>query len=435
MSTLDPDTKDDSPREHSRRNFLQFLAGSPLLANAGGVGLLAALAGLEHTTAYAQSWDMVRKAGGKASDIIASPDEALDVMDFEPAFRNAVPPAHYGYLATGVDDDATLRRNQEDFQKVRIKVNRLVDARKIDTSMTLLGTKYASPIFLCPVGSQAAFHPEAEVAAARVAGAKGHHMILSTVANSPLAEVNKAHGTPVWLQLYPTDDFNVTTQMVRKAEQAGTQVLVLTVDRQGGRNTQTLYRLRRHDERSCVQCHAGGFKNEVSRKGMFSGIDVSQVTNLYGTGMTWEFLKRLRGITQMKIFLKGIMNPEDAVRAVQAGVDGIIVSNHGGRAEESLQSSIGALPAVVKAVDGRIPVLFDGGVRRGTDVFKALALGATGVGIGRPYCWGLGAFGQPGVAAVLAILTREFETIMRQVGTTSLQQITAAHVNSDLPHV
>jgi isopentenyl diphosphate isomerase/L-lactate dehydrogenase-like FMN-dependent dehydrogenase len=137
----------------------------------------------------------------------------------------------------------------------------------------------------------------------------------------------------------------------------------------------------------------------------------------------------------MKIFLKGIMNPEDAVRAVQAGVDGIIVSNHGGRAEESLQSSIGALPAVVKAVDGRIPVLFDGGVRRGTDVFKALALGATGVGIGRPYCWGLGAFGQPGVAAVLAILTREFETIMRQVGTTSLKQITAAHVNSDLPHV
>jgi isopentenyl diphosphate isomerase/L-lactate dehydrogenase-like FMN-dependent dehydrogenase len=129
------------------------------------------------------------------------------------------------------------------------------------------------------------------------------------------------------------------------------------------------------------------------------------------------------------------MTPEDATKAVHAGVDGILVSNHGGRAEESLQSTIGALPAVVKVVNGKFPVLVDGGVRRGTDVYKALALGATGVGIGRPYCWGLAAFGQPGVAAVLAILTREFETIMRQVGTVSLKQITPATVNDDLNYV
>jgi 4-hydroxymandelate oxidase len=148
--------------------------------------------------------------------------------------------------------------------------------------------------------------------------------------------------------------------------------------------------------------------------------------------MTWEFLKRLRGITKMKLFLKGIMSPEDARRALDAGADGLLVSNHGGRAEESLQSTIGALPAIVKVVGGRIPVLVDGGVRRGTDVYKALALGATGVGIGRPYCWGLAAFGEPGVAAVLSILTREFETIMRQVGTVNLKQITPATVNSDL---
>jgi isopentenyl diphosphate isomerase/L-lactate dehydrogenase-like FMN-dependent dehydrogenase len=144
------------------------------------------------------------------------------------------------------------------------------------------------------------------------------------------------------------------------------------------------------------------------------------VGNLYGNGMTWDFVARLRASTKMNDQLKGIMTAGDAARAVRAGVDGIIVSNHGGRAEESGQSTIAALPAVVQAVGGKIPVLVDGGVRRGTDVFKALALGATAVGIGRPYCWGLAAFGQPGVEAVLSILQREFETIMRQAGTTSL---------------
>jgi isopentenyl diphosphate isomerase/L-lactate dehydrogenase-like FMN-dependent dehydrogenase len=216
--------------------------------------------------------------------------------------------------------------------------------------------------------------------------------------------------------------------LIRKAEQAGAPAIVLTVDRQGGRNTETLLRLRRLDDRTCVTCHAGGFANEVARKPLFSGIDVSHVTNLYGTGMTWDFVKKLRGATKMKVLLKGIMTGDDALKAVHAGVDGIIVSNHGGRAEESLQSTIGILPEVVRAVNGKIPVLVDGGVRRGTDVYKALALGATAVGIGRPYCWGLAAFGQPGVDAVLTIIQREFTTIMRQAGATTLRQISAASV-------
>jgi isopentenyl diphosphate isomerase/L-lactate dehydrogenase-like FMN-dependent dehydrogenase len=165
---------------------------------------------------------------------------------------------------------------------------------------------------------------------------------------------------------------------------------------------------------------------------MFSGIDVSHVGNLYGTGMTWDFVQKLRASTKMKVLLKGIMNADDARKAVKAGVDGIFVSNHGGRAEESMQSTIGVLPEIVAAVGGKIPVLVDGGVRRGTDVYKALALGATAVGIGRPYCWGLAAFGQPGVDAVLTILQREFETIMRQVGATSLKQINASQVVSEV---
>jgi isopentenyl diphosphate isomerase/L-lactate dehydrogenase-like FMN-dependent dehydrogenase len=416
--------------QHARRQLLRYLASSPLLSAGTGAGSLAALAATLSTGSLAQNFDAVRSQTKKVGDIIEAPEDALNVFDFEPAARKVLPAAHYGYLATGVDGDATLRANSEDYAKLRIKARRLVDARKIDTRLRLFGVEYASPIFLCPVSSQGAFHEEAEIAVARAARKKGVHMILSTSANSPIADVSREHGSPVWLQLYPTDDWNVTMALLRKAEAAGTPAVVLTVDRQGGRNTETLFRLRRNDDRTCISCHGGGFANEVSRKPLFERVDVSKVSNLYGTGMTWDFVAKLRANTRMKVLLKGIMTAEDAARAVKAGVDGIIVSNHGGRAEESLQSTIGALPAVVKAVGGRIPVLVDGGVRRGTDVFKALALGATAVGIGRPYCWGLAAFGQPGVEAVLSILQREFETIMRQAGATSLRLIGPDSINA-----
>jgi 4-hydroxymandelate oxidase len=416
--------------QHARRLFLSYLANSALLANGASLGALSALLGSLPAAALAQSYDVLRAQTKKYGDIITAPEDALDVMDFEPAAKKALPPAHYGYLATGVDGDLTLRANSADYEKIRIRVKRLVDTRKIDTRLQLFGSQYNSPIFLSPVSSQGAFHAEAEMAVARAAGKKGWHMILSTVGNSAIADVAKAHGSPVWLQLYPTDDWNVTVALIKKAEQAAAPVIMLTVDRQGGRNTETLFRLRRRDNRNCVACHAGGFANEVSRKPMFSGVDVSHVTNLYGTGMTWDFVKKLQAATKAKIVLKGIMTPEDAKRAVQAGVDGILVSNHGGRAEESLQSTIGILPSIVEAVGGRIPVLVDGGVRRGTDVYKALALGATAVGIGRPYCWGLAAFGEPGVAAVLNILDAEFTTIMRQAGALNLKQIGAASVTN-----
>jgi 4-hydroxymandelate oxidase len=266
------------------------------------------------------------------------------------------------------------------------------------------------------------------VAVAAAAKVKGHQMILSTVGSKSVEDVSAAHGSPVWYMLYPTDDWNVTQALVKRAERAGSPAVVLTVDRQGGRNTETLFRARRLDTRDCNICHKGGFTNEVSRKPMFDNIDVSHVTNLYGTGMSWDFVKRLQDSTKMKVVLKGIMTGEDAAHAVKAGVDAIIVSNHGGRAEESLQSTIGALPQVVKAVGGKIPVLIDGGVRRGTDALKALAMGATAVGIGRPYCWGLAAFGQPGVESVLNIIQTEFVTIMRQVGALNVKQITRGTV-------
>jgi 4-hydroxymandelate oxidase len=402
---------------NARREFLRFLASSPLLAT---------------STVSAQSYDALRAASGKIGDVITSANQALDVFDFEAAAKQALAnaPAHFGYLASGVDDDGTLKANRDAFAQYTVRVRRLIDQRKIDTSVCVFGDMWASPIALAPVSSQAAFYPEGEAAVARAAGKRKHQMILSTVGNTSIEDVIGSHGSPVWYMLYPTDDWNVTQALVQRAEAAGAPAIVLTVDRQGGRNTETLFRYRREDERDCTACHQpGSFAKEVVRKPMFAGLDLSHVNNLYGTGMTWAFVDRLRAIVRGKLLLKGIMTHEDARESLRHGVDGIIVSNHGGRAEASNQSTLGVLPEIVAAVRGRVPVLIDGGFRRGTDVFKALALGATAICVGRPYCWGLAAFGEEGVGRVLEILQTEFETIMRQAGAGSVAQITKQYVS------
>ncbi|WPO39800.1 alpha-hydroxy acid oxidase [Tardiphaga sp. 42S5] len=419
----------------ARRQLLRFFAASPLLT-ATSLGAITTLLTANSHQALAQSYDVLRgsrRAFGP-DGIITAPTDALDVFEFEPAAKKAVlsqdAPAHWGYLQSGVDGDVTRDANHTAFAKYNIRVQRLIDARKIDTSVKIFGETWASPIFMCPVSSLGAYDPEAGVTVARAAAKRNHQMILSTVDNASIVDVNKAHGRPAWFMLYPTDDWNVTRALVQRAESAGSPAIVLTVDRQGGRNTETLFRERRQDLRECSGCHTPGFTNEVSRKANFADIDVSKVTNLYGTGMTWEFVDRLRGIVKGKLVLKGIMTGEDAKEALRHGVDGLIVSNHGGRAEESGQSTIGVLAEVVDSVGGRIPVLIDGGVRRGTDVLKALALGATAVGIGRPYVWGLASFGEAGVDRVLQILDDEFITIMRQVGALDINHITRRCVTS-----
>ncbi|HEX9389854.1 MAG TPA: alpha-hydroxy acid oxidase [Usitatibacteraceae bacterium] len=423
-------------REVARRKFLGFLAGSPLLATPALSSTIAALLASSPGGALAQSYDALRGANVAtgADGIITAPHQAINVFEFEPAAQKAMfaqgAPTHWGYLESGVDGNATRDGNHTAYAKYNIRVQRLIDARKIDTSVKILGETWASPVFLCPVSSLGAYNGEAGVAVARAAGKRKHQMILSTVDNANIADVNKAHGTPAWFMLYPTDDWNVTQALVRNAEAAGSPAIVLTVDRQGGRNTEDMFRMRRLDQRDCTVCHKpGAFANEVSRKANFNGIDVSKVTNLYGTGMTWEFIDRLRAIVKGKLVLKGIMTGEDAREATRHGVDAIIVSNHGGRAEESGQATIDVLVEVVEAVGGRIPVLVDGGVRRGTDVLKALAMGASAVGIGRPYVWGLASFGEPGVDRVLEIVDSEFVTIMRQVGALNVGQITRKHVS------
>jgi isopentenyl diphosphate isomerase/L-lactate dehydrogenase-like FMN-dependent dehydrogenase len=395
-------------KAENRRRFLRLLATSPLLAYAG----------------RAFSTDHF------AQDLIVAPEEALNVLEFEAVARQNLPPAHFGYLATGVTDDATLRANREGFGKYQLRVRRLRDVQKIDLSVRLFGTTWDNPIILAPVGSQKAFHPAGEIAVAKAARAKGHHKILSTHASSSVETVNEALGAPTWFQLYPTDDWNVTRALVKRAEAAGCPVLVLTVDSLGGSLRETYGKLRRTDTRQCMDCHLGGFTYNamVRRRPMFQGVDVSQVRVQWPLNLTWDIVKRLKDLTLMKLILKGIVTREDAELAVAHGADGIIVSNHGGRAEDSRRSTIECLAEVVAAVQGRIPVLIDGGFRRGTDIFKALALGAQAVCIGRPYLWGLAAFGQPGVETVLTLLRRELTIDMRQAGTASIAQITREYL-------
>jgi isopentenyl diphosphate isomerase/L-lactate dehydrogenase-like FMN-dependent dehydrogenase len=332
-------------------------------------------------------------------------------------------------MASGIDAEATLKANREAFAKYYLRPRRLVDVSKVDMSTEILGVRYPAPIVVAPVGGQKSFHAEGEIATARAAKAGNHLMILSTATTSGVEEVNAARGAPVWYQLYATNNWDVAKGMVTRAEKAGCPVVAVTVDRSGGRNQETLFRLQRTDTRQCDSCHdRSSLQANLKRRSMYEGLDVGGLTHTQSSNMTWDFLKRLRDTTKMKIVLKGILAHEDATLAVQNGMDGIIVSNHGARSEDSGRSTIDALPEILEAVKGRMPVLVDSGFRRGTDIAKALCMGAQAVCVGRPYIWGLGAFGQPGVERVLELLRIELHAIMQQVGAPSIKQLTPAMV-------
>ena len=381
-----------------RRRFLRFLAASPL---------------------FAEAWAQ------QAWPIITSAKDAVDVMDFEEAARRVLPPAHWGYMASGVDDDFTQKMNREGFKRFQLRPRRLVDGSKPDLKTEIFGVTWETPIFLCPVGGQRMFHPDGEIAVARAARAKKTTQILSTATSTAVEDVAHALGSPLWYQLYMPNRWEGTEKLVRRVEEAGCPVLAWTVDELQGRNMETAERFRRLDTRDCVSCHAtarGG--RAPDDMPMFKGIP----GGMNPATATWGYVDRLKKLTKMKLLLKGLDTREDARLAREHGVDGIIVSNHGGRSTETGRSTIEALGEVVDAAGSQIPVLVDGGFRHGTDVYKALALGARGVGIGRPYVWGLSAFGQEGVERVLDILHAELGLIMRQCGTPTIAQITRASV-------
>lgn len=377
---------------------------------------------------WAQSAASPAQVFRKQPDPITSADQVLNVMEFEPLAREALPPAHFAYIATGADDDRTVARNHDAFSHYEIRVRRFNDVSRIDTTTTVFGAKWPSPLYLSAVSAQGAFHPEREIATARAAKSRSMQMMLSTGTSTALEEVRDARGAPIWQQLYPTNDWTVATAVVQRAENAGCPAIALTVDAPGARNNETLTRAMRVDNRQCTSCHVGN-SHDIWRRGpMYKGLDVSKVVGLAPAGITPDYLDRLRAVVKGKLIIKGVMEGADAALAVEHGADAVIISNHGGRNEESLRSTVDCLPDVVAAVRGRVPVFIDGGIRRGTDIFKALALGATAVGIGRPQVWGLAAFGQPGVEAVIDILNRELTNIMRQAGTPNVASITGAQV-------
>jgi isopentenyl diphosphate isomerase/L-lactate dehydrogenase-like FMN-dependent dehydrogenase len=411
-------------RDANRRRFLQFIAASPLFAAGGRSAMAESLLLPKQKLPDPLIW-----GPQDASELIKSPKEAINVFDFEPVCRQNVPPAHFGYMAAGIDDEVTLRANRQDFQKFQLRPRRLVDVSTVSMKTDILGMSYDSPIMICPVGGQRSFHPDGEIATAKAAKPGNHLQILSTVSSNSVEDVTAARGQPIWQQLYATNKWEIAAAITKRAENAGCHAIAVTVDRSGGRNQETLFRLRRTDTRDCSSCHdRSSLAANYRTRPMLSDLDMSGLKNLQSSAMTWDFFKRLRDLTKMKIVIKGILVPEDAVIAADNGIDAIIVSNHGGRADDSGLSTIEALPDIVAAVNGRMPILVDSGFRRGTDVVKALCMGATAVGIGRPYIWGLGAFGQPGVERVLELMRIETYAMMQQMGAPTIKDLKSAMV-------
>jgi len=403
----------------SRRLFLKFLAASPLLAASD----LAAFA----SEAPSRLPDPMMWAPRSLDKLISTPKEAINVFDFEPVMAQNVPPAHFGYMAAGIDDETTLRANREGFQKFLLRPRRLVDVSKVDMSLEIFGMKYNSPIFVAPTGGHKGYHADGEIGVANAAKAGNHGMILSTQATTSIEDVIAARGQPIWYQLYATNKWEVAEHHIKRAEKAGAIAVAVTIDRNGGRNQETLFRLRKNDTRTCTNCHAsaqggGELAEGNKRKPMFDGVDMSGLPNAQASAMTWDTIKRFRDITKMKMVLKGILTHEDAKIAADSGIDAIIVSNHGGRSEDGGGSTIEALPEIIQ-VAGSMPVFIDSGFRRGSDIVKALCIGAKGVAVGRPYLWGLGAFGQLGVERVLELLRIELRGAMQQMGAPTLQQL------------
>ena len=366
--------------------------------------------------------------------VIKSVKEALNVFDFDAVARTKLSTAHYTFITDGSFNNETVRANREGFSKYEIRLRRLTGITKVDQSIRLFGATWDSPIFLCPVGRMNAYYPQGAVVVARAAKAASTLQILAgsaaiLVNPKVIEDVIAARGEPVW---FAGLGDTLNQPLIKRIESLGCPVLVWTVD-DGGANTigaKSVQRagvrdLDREADSRCAGCHNNLPK--ITRTQATAPMDVlGSVGSLMGENsvkLSWEDVKRVRDLTRLKLVLKGIVTREDAALAVQHGVDGIIVSNHGGHEDASARGTIECLPEVVAGAAGKIPVLIDSGFRGGADVFKALALGATAVGIGRPHIWGLASFGQEGVETVIALLRRELQVMMAQTGAASIAKI------------
>ncbi|MGH7460803.1 MAG: alpha-hydroxy acid oxidase, partial [Longimicrobiales bacterium] len=344
-----------------------------------------------------------------------SANDLLNLDEYEAAARAVLPLEVYDYYAGGAEDERTLRSNRAAFARYSLLPRALVDVSRIDTEIDLFGTRVSSPILIAPTAFQRLAHADGEVATARAAAAHGTVFVASTVATVPIEDIVRAAGASTWFQLYVFRDREITRALVQRAEAAGCRALCLTV-------TVPVQGKRERDVRNRFTLPAGV---EMAN---FVGLEQARMPSAAGSALeafigrefdptlSWDAVAWLASITSLPIVLKGVCHPDDARLAVQHGAAGLIVSNHGGRQLDSAIATLDALPAVVNAVGGRIPVLVDGGIRRGTDVLKALALGASATLIGRPCLWGLAVAGQAGVTRVLTLLHDELHRALALCG-------------------
>ena len=329
----------------------------------------------------------------------------ITVDDYEPLAKRVLPADVFDYYAGGAGDEWTLAENRRAFEDWVIRPRMLTGAWPVDPSTRILGTDIAFPVLVAPWAYQRRAHADGEHATARAAARAGTVMVVSSTAFEYLEEVAAASDAPKWWQLYVFTDRGETVEMLHRVHAAGFAAVCLTVD-----------------------FPASGLRHRDTRSGFDMPIGLPDDDIVYAPDLTWDDLSWIRDAAPLPLFVKGIMTGEDARIAVDRGVDGIVVSNHGGRQLDSVHAPISVLPEIVDAVGGRVPVLVDGGFRRGTDILKALALGAGAVMVGRPACWGLAAAGEDGVADVLRILRSELENTMVLAGTRSVADITGAHV-------
>jgi 4-hydroxymandelate oxidase len=407
-------------KDQYRRDFLKFIASSPVIASLGGVAAFLAEGGID-----AQEPKPPAQQIAAPSDVITDPLQALDVFDFEEPAHRRMLPGHWAHLAGGVDGDATVRANRQGFNQFYLRPRRLRDVSKVSMETTIFGTTYGSPLFTCPTGAQRnVWLADGELSVSRAAKTRNAMQMLGSTASESVEDCCAALGRPVVQQIYAPPAFSNCEILLKRLEAAGVTTINLTVDAAGGRNAETEQRLLPKDLSSCSGCHQG--PNGGNAHIMDKGFDPKAARSPFD----WAYVDRMREAWKGKFGLKGILTIEDASLCLKHGIDFINISNHGGRATETFRSTIATLPEIAKEVNGRVPIFIDGGVRRGTDAFKALALGATAVGMGRPVLWGLGAFGQPGVERVLELVEHELRITMGSCGLSTVAEINKDYVGT-----
>jgi len=386
-------------RRDAIHNLTLFLAGSPLLAQQSG---------------------NAQQAGDPKQET-PSLEEMINVFDFEPVFKANTKKAAYDYVRGGGWDEWTLRRNREAFGKVTLRPRYLREVAELDLSTTLFGKKLSMPIFVAPTGTHGVVHPDGEPLTARGAGAADAVMVVSTSSSYPIDQIAAAATGPLWFQLYAGPDVAGTRERVDRALAAGCEAICFTVDAPYAAPRERDFRNRL--SRPTNQRPSNPRRRRRGKTTSSYGLEPRLLAYL-----NWEFFGQLRGWTNVPLLVKGILTPEDAKLAVEHGADGVVVSNHGGRYLDSVPSTIEVLPEIIDQIGGRVPVLIDSGFRRGTDILKALAIGASAVLVGRPPLWGLGAFGDIGVQRVLEILTKELAWAMGLAGRPNIASIDSSLV-------